>query len=119
MKKIIMALSLMIATATFAQEQPKMEKSYPNQEQRKQKQQEHLDKMQKDLNLSPEQVQKIKAMQDEHFSEMETKKKDHDAEMKNILTPDQYQKWKKQKEEMMEGKKGMHKMDGKKKKNKY
>ena len=38
--------------------------------------------------------------------------------MKNILTPDQYQKWKKQKEEMMEGKKGMHKMDGKKKKNK-
>jgi hypothetical protein len=35
------------------------------------RQQEHLDKMSKDLNLSSEQVKKVKALQDKQISEMQ------------------------------------------------
>ena len=67
--------------------------------------------MSKDLNLSQDQVKKIKDLQDKQMADMqknmqqreverkakmeEMKKKQeaHAAEMKKILTPEQYQKW--------------------------
>ncbi len=123
----MVTLALGLATITFAQQTLQKQ----NWEQRKiemqQKQQEHLDKMQKDLNLSADQIKKIKVLQDKRFAEMETqrakkmddrkqkiqemqaKKVAHDAEMKNILTPEQYQKWEKQREERMKERREINK----------
>jgi predicted AAA+ superfamily ATPase len=91
------------------------------------KQQEHLDKMSKDLNLSKDQVKKIKDLQDKQMADMqknmqqreverkanmeEMKKKQdaHAAEMKKILTPEQYQKWDADKKAKMEKRREMMK----------
>ena len=72
------------------------------------------------MNLSPEQVTKVKALQDKQMSEMQAnmeknkearnvkmaemqkKREAHDAEMKKILTPEQYEKWQKQRLENMQ-----------------
>ena len=124
MKKIILTLALGIATITFAQQSGMGKPGKMDPEQRKaamqQKQQEHLDKMAKDLNLSPEQVTKVKALQDKQMSEMQAnmeknkearnvkmaemqkKREAHDAEMKKILSPEQYDKWQKQRLENMQ-----------------
>ena len=40
---------------------------------------------------------------------MQAKKVAHDAEMKNILTPEQYQKWEKQREERMKERREINK----------
>lgn len=130
MKKLFVTLTLGLAAVAFAQEQPKTEKQPFTLEQRKQMQQKHLDKMQKDLNLTPEQVQKIKVMQDKHFSEMDAareknmekrkqqmedikaKKNEHEAEMKKILTPEQFQKWQQQRDENIKKGKEMWKENG-------
>ena len=70
----MVTLALGLATITFAQQTLQKQ----NWEQRKiemqQKQQEHLDKMQKDLNLSADQIKKIKVLQDKRFAEMETQR---------------------------------------------
>lgn len=127
MKKIFLTLALGIATVSFAQ-QAGMEKSGKmDPEKRKaemqKRQQEHLDRMTKDLNLSQEQMKKVKALQDKEMLEMQSnmeknqterqakmaemkkKKEAHDAELKKILTPDQYQKWDAEKKAKMEKRK--------------
>lgn len=115
MKKTFITLALGLVAFTFAQQ------NNQNKEQRKealqQKQQEHLDKMQKDLNLSADQLKQIKTLQDKNIEEMQAlraqrmearkmklqemkaKKDAHEAEMKKILSPDQFQKWQKQRDE--------------------
>ena len=122
MKKIFLTLALGVATITFAQQMDRPAKMDPEQRkaEMQKKQQEHLDKMSKDLNLSKDQVKKIKDLQDKQMADMqknmqqrdvdrkakmdEMKKKQdaHAAEMKKILTPEQYDKWQKQRLENMQ-----------------
>ncbi len=131
MKKIFLTLALGIATITFAQQSGMEKPGKMDPEQRKaemqKRQQEHLDKMSKDLNLSSEQVKKVKALQDKQISEMQAnmeknkearkakmaemqkKREAHDAEMKKILTPEQYQKWDADRKVKMEKRKEMMK----------
>lgn len=100
--------------------------------QMEQKRADHLKKMQADLNLTDAQVSKIQGLQDQRMAErkqmapqiqaerkakmemMQAKREQHNVQMKQILTADQYQKWqaskqqnRKQKSKMMNGKKMM------------
>lgn len=127
MKKIFVTLALGLATITFAQQTPQKQNWEQRKAEMQQKQQAHLDKMQKDLNLSEDQVKKVKALQDKRFAEMENqraakieqkkqkmqemkaKKESHEAEMKNILTPEQYKKWETQRDEKMKERREMMK----------
>ena len=74
MKKIFVTLALGLATITFAQQTPQKQNWEQRKAEMQQKQQENLDKMQKDLNLSADQVKKVKALQDKHFAEMESQR---------------------------------------------
>lgn len=118
MKKIILSAA-MIAFGTFvmAQETGKMTKKDPAQIE--QKRQEKMNMMKQELNLTSEQMDKIKALQDKSMAEreanapaerikkmaqMKAKGAQHSAEMKKILTADQYTKWEANKKEKMQKK---------------
>ena len=75
MKKIFLTLALGVATITFAQQMDRPAKMDPEQRkaEMQKKQQEHLDKMSKDLNLSQDQVKKIKDLQDKQMADMQKK----------------------------------------------
>ena len=62
MKKIFLTLALGVATITFAQQMDRPAKMDPEQRkaEMQKKQQEHLDKMSKELNISKDQEKKIK-----------------------------------------------------------
>ena len=131
MKKLVLSVAL-VAMGTFAmaQQNQRMQKMDPAK--MEQKRADHMKQMQTDLNLSEAQVTKIKVLQDKRMAErkenapqmqaerkakmdqMKAKRDQNEAEMKNILTPAQYQKWEAMKKEkmkergkMMKGKKMM------------
>ena len=131
MKKLVLSVAL-VAMGTFAmaQQNQRMQKMDPAK--MEQKRADHMKQMQTDLNLSEAQVTKIKVLQDQRMAErkenapqmqaerkarmdqMKMKRDQNQAEMKNILTPAQYQKWEAMKKEkmqergkMMKGKKMM------------
>lgn len=131
MKKLVLSVAF-IAVGTFAmaQQNQRMQKMDPAK--MEQKRADHMKQMQTDLNLSEAQVTKIKVLQDQRMAErkenapqmqaerkarmdqMKVKRDQNQAEMKNILTPAQYQKWETMKKEkmqergkMMKGKKMM------------
>ena len=131
MKKLVLSVAL-VAMGTFAmaQQNQRMQKMDPAK--MEQKRADHMKQMQMDLNLSEAQVSKIKVLQDQRMAErkenapqmqaerkakidqMKAKRDQNEAEMKNILTPAQYQKWEAMKKEkmkergkMMKGKKMM------------
>ena len=121
MKKIILSAA-MIAFGTFAmaQESSKMNKKNPAQ--MEQKREEHMKMMKQELNLTSAQMDKIKVLQDRNMAErnanapakqeerrakmaeMKAKRAQHNAEMKKILTADQYTKWEANKKEKMQKK---------------
>ncbi len=122
MKKIFVGLFLLgTMSMALAQQTPDNQK---NMEQRKaemqKKHQERIDEMKKDLNLSDAQVQKMnvlhqknqedrmRRMEQRHQQRIEMKKKHEqmDNEMKQILTPEQYQKWQTKRQERMKDAKG-------------
>lgn len=131
MKKIFLTLVLGFATIAFAQQKGMDRPGKMDPEQRKaemqKRQQEHLEKMSKDLNLSQDQVKKIKELQDKQMAdlqknmqknkeernarmqEMKKKQDAHAAEMKKILSEDQYKKWEADKKDKMEKRKEMMK----------
>lgn len=79
----------------------------------------HLKEMQSELKLTDAQVLKIKALQDQRMAErkenapkmqaerkakrtqIDAKRAQHEAEMKQILTPEQFQKWQLMKKDRM------------------
>ncbi len=117
MKKLVLAIAF-IGMGSFAMAQQTMPTPQDRQAKRaemkakfQQREQEHLAQMQKDLNLNQAQVDKIKALQDKRKAEMKAefdknkgekqarmeqmkaKRAQMDADMKQILTPQQYDKW--------------------------
>ena len=131
MRKLILSVAFVaVGTFAMAQQNQRMQKMDPAK--MEQKRADHMKQMQTDLNLSEAQVTKIKVLQDQRMAErkenapqiqaerkakmdqMKMKRDQNQAEMKNILTPAQYQKWEAMKKEkmqergkMMKGKKMM------------
>lgn len=125
MKKIVLSAAFaVIGTFAMAQQSPQMQKKDPAQ--MEQMRAEKLQKMKTELNLSDQQVAKIKSLQDKKIAErkenapkiqaerkakmeaMKAKKEQWNAEMKQILTPEQYQKWQTKQKERMENKHEKH-----------
>ena len=122
MKKIILSAAF-LAWGTFAMAQQNTSKmQQKNPAQMEQKRQDKMKMMQSELNLSDVQMTKIQALQEkkmaekkamaprvqaERKSKMEAMKANHDQwnnEMKQILTPEQYQKWETSKKDKMQNK---------------
>ena len=119
MKKLVLSVALVaVGTFAMAQQNQRMQKMDPAK--MEQKRADHMKQMQIDLNLSEAQVTKIKVLQDQRMAErkenapqmqaerkakmdqMKAKRDQNEAEMKNILTPAQYQKWEAMKKEKMQ-----------------
>ena len=115
MKKIVLSAAFVIlGTFAMAQQTPMMNKKDPAQ--MEQKRQEKLKVMQTELNLTNAQVAQIKALQDKKMAErqqnapqmqaerkakmeaMKARQEQWNAEMRKILTPEQYQKYQKNEE---------------------
>ena len=121
MKKLVLSVALVaVGTFAMAQQTQKMQKMDPAK--MEQKRADHMKQMQTDLNLSEAQVAKLKVLQDQRMAErrqnapemqverkakmdqMKAKRDQHQAEMKDILTPEQYQKWEAMRKEKMQEK---------------
>lgn len=126
MKKLVLAIAFIgmgnFAMAQQTNPQDKEARKAEMQQKRQQKEQEHLSQMQKDLNLNQSQVAQIKDLHEKRKAEMKAdfeKNKDNrqakmderkakraqmDADMKQILTPQQYDKWQADRKAKMEQK---------------
>ena len=124
MKKLVLAVAFIafggFAMAQQTTPQDRQAKRAEMHQKFQQKEQEHMAQMQKDLNLNQAQVDKIKALHDKRKAEMKTefeknkgerqaraeqmkaKRAQMDAEMKQILTPQQYDKWQADRKAKME-----------------
>lgn len=127
MEKLVLAIAFIgmgsFAMAQTTTPQDKAARKAEFQQKRQQKEQEHLAQMQKDLNLNQGQVDKIKALHDKRkaemkadfdknkdqrqakMEEMKAKRAQMDADMKQILTPQQYDKWQADRKVKMEQRK--------------
>lgn len=122
MKKLVLAIvfigmgSFAIAQQTTPTPQDRQAKRAEMKEKFQQREQEHMAQMQKDLNLNQAQIDKIKALHEKRKAEMKAdfeKNKDQrqakraqmDADMKQILTPQQYDKWQADRKAKMEQRK--------------
>ncbi|MGZ5262454.1 MAG: hypothetical protein ACXWCF_01545, partial [Kaistella sp.] len=122
MKKIVLSAAFaVIGTFAMAQQTPMMNKKDPAQ--MEQKRVEKMKMMQTELNLSNAQVAQIKALHDKKMAErkqnapqmqaerkakmaaMKAKREQWNAEMRQILTPEQYKKWEAKKQQKMQNKK--------------
>lgn len=121
MKKLVLSAAfLVVGTFAMAQQTPMMQKKDPAQ--MEQKRAEKLKAMQTEYQLSDAQVAQIKALQDRKMAErkqnapqaqaerkakmeaMKAKREQMNTEMRQILTPAQYQKWEAKKQEQMKNK---------------
>ncbi|MCL8536663.1 hypothetical protein M9991_07255 [Chryseobacterium gallinarum] len=127
MKKLVLAIAFIgmggFAMAQQTTPQDKEARRAEMQQKMQQKEQERLAQMQKDLNLNQSQVAQIKALQDKRkaerkaefeknkefrqakMEEMKAKRAQMDADMKKILTPQQYDKWQADRNAKMEQRK--------------
>lgn len=127
MKKLVFAVALVgMGSLAMAQQTPPQDKEGRRAEMHQkfqEKERDHLDKMQKDLNLNQSQVAQIKALHEKRkaemkadfdknkdqrqarMQEMKAKKERMDADMKQILTPQQYDKWQADRKVKMEQRK--------------
>ncbi|MDH6252105.1 protein CpxP [Chryseobacterium sp. H1D6B] len=136
MKKLVLAIafvgmgSFVMAQTTPQQNPDKQAKKAEMQQKMMQKQNDHLAEMQKNLNLSPAQVNQIKDLQNKRMAEMKTefqqnkgerqakmeqmkaKREQMDNDMKQILTPDQYTKWQADRKAKMDQRKAAMKERG-------
>lgn len=127
MKKLVLAIACIgIGSWAMAQQttpQDRETRRAEMQQKMQQKEQEHLAQMQKDLNLTTSQVAQVKALQEKRkaemkadfvknkearqarMEEMKAKRAQMDADMKKILTPEQYDKWQADRKAKMEERK--------------
>ena len=124
MKKLIFSAAfLAVGTFDFAQQNGQMAKK--DQQTMEQKKADHFKKMQTELNLTETQVAQLKTLHEKRMAErkmeapqrqaerkakmekMKAKRAEHQAEMKKILSPDQYQKWMASNQEKMQKKRQM------------
>lgn len=123
MKKLILSAAF-LTVGTFAMAQQNTPSLQKNPAQMEQKRAEKMKQMQTDLNLNADQVTKIQALHDRKMADrkanepqmkaerqakidaMKAKKEQYKAEMKQILTPEQYQKWEASKKDKMRMNKG-------------
>lgn len=117
-KKLILSLAITgFGFVSYAQRKMPPKKDVDRQSKIEEKRAKRMTEMQKDLNLTPQQVSQIEAVQDKRAilreqkrqqmleqrkSKMAMRKKDSaqtDKEMREILTPEQYQKWEASKED--------------------
>lgn len=126
MKKLVLAIAF-IGMGSFAMAQQTTPQDRETrraeiQQKMQQKEQEHLAQMQKDLNLNQSQVAQVKALHEKRkaemkaefeknkdmrqakMDEMKAKRAQMDADMKKILTPEQYDKWEVDRKAKMEQK---------------
>lgn len=124
MKKMIlsalMICALTMAPGLYAQQNNDQEKATrPNREQRGEMQ---FDKMATELQLTDAQKEKMKATQEKYMAEakrlrqeMQKAGEEKEAELKKILTPEQYEKYSKMSQhKSMKNKRQMHKRTMKK-----
>lgn len=126
MKKLVLAIAFIgmgsFAMAQQTTPQDRETRRAEMQQKMQQKEQEHLAQMQKDLNLNQSQVAQVKALHEKRKSEMKAefeknkdmrqtkmdemkaKRAQMDADMKKILTPEQYDKWQVDRKAKMEQK---------------
>ncbi|MGE8433298.1 MULTISPECIES: hypothetical protein [Chryseobacterium] len=126
MKKLVLAIAFIgmgsFAMAQQTTPQDRETRRAEMQQKMQQKEQEHLAQMQKDLNLNQSQVAQVKALQEKRkaemkaefeknkdmrqakMDEMKAKRAQMDADMKKILTPEQYDKWQVDRKAKMEQK---------------
>ena len=105
-------LSIFCAGMLFAQQpDQKRQRTNATPEERAAK---RMERMKETLNLTPEQVTKLQATQaqfakereqvrKEHQQNMKAKREAYDAQLKTILTPEQYQKYQDQRKNMRKG----------------
>ena len=124
MKKLILSAAfLAVGTFAFAQQNGQMAKK--DQQTMEQKKADHFKKMQTELNLTETQVAQLKALHEKRMTErkmeapqrqaekkakmekMKAKRAEHQAEMKKILSSDQYQKWMASNQQKMQKKRQM------------
>ena len=117
MKKLALSLAF-VAIGTFAMAQQTQAKKF-DQKQDGERYEAKLKEMKSELGLSDTQVTQLRALHEKRkvelsasreenkeerakkMEEMKAKKDQHEAEMKKILTPEQYQKWEANREAKM------------------
>lgn len=126
MKKLFLSAAFIaFGTLAMAQTTPQLKQKDPAAMQ--QKREDKLKMMQSELNLSNDQVARIRELQDKKMAERakmtpeiqaarkakmdqwKAKKEQMNAQMKEILTPEQYAKWEAKKQERMNKKPAMMK----------
>ncbi|MDR2234947.1 MAG: hypothetical protein LBE92_02380 [Chryseobacterium sp.] len=127
MKKLVLAIAFIgmgsFAMAQQTTPQDKQARAAEMKQKMQHREQERLEKMQKDLNLNQSQVAQIKALHEQRkaemkadfeknkevrmakMEEMKAKRAQMDADMKKILTPEQYDKWQADRKAKMEARK--------------
>lgn len=130
MKKLVLAIA-MIGMGTFAMaQQAPQDKKFDREamkQKMQQKEQERMAEMQKELNLNQSQVAQIKGLHEKRKAEMKNnfennkaerqakmeqmkaKRQQMDNEIKNILSPEQYEKWQAGKKAKMQERRAMMK----------
>jgi Spy/CpxP family protein refolding chaperone len=124
MKKLLLSAAF-LAVGTFAFAQQNGQTMKKDQQTMEQRQADHFKKMQTELNLTETQVAQLKTLHEKRMAErkmeapqrqaerkakmekMKAKRAEHQAEMKKILSPDQYQKWMASNQQKMQKKRQM------------
>jgi len=120
---LTLLMSVLCVGMTFAQQQGQKVKATPEERAAK-----RMEMMKQTLNLTPDQVTKLQAIQTEfakdqdqaqaakkgNWQDMKAKREAYDAQVKEILTPEQYQKYQDLRASKMKkgGKQGMAKKGG-------
>lgn len=100
MKNFVIALSfLVVGNWATAQKTAANDEAQFKKEKMEKKRAEHMTELQQELNLTPEQVNKIQALHSKRKECFKKNKETMDVEMKTILTPQQYEQWETKKKE--------------------